>query len=134
MNDQHVSSGGRPRLLPRQAEAPSASLGDVARDVFDHAQVIARDALAIGKIEAQRTLGRARARALEVAPRVAFGAVAAVAALTGLIFLLIALFNALEDAIPSFAWRTAIFGIGFLVVAAIGAIFAGAREKRHEAP
>lgn len=119
----------RPPPAPRQSELPAANLGEVARDVVDHAQVIARDALAIGKLEVRRAADRARTRAREVVPRIAFGAVAGVAALVGLVFLLIAIFIALGDPIPSVGWRMAIFGVVFLVVAVIAAIFAGSHEE-----
>lgn len=119
-------------LPPRQAELPPAGLGEVARDVVDHAQVIARDALAIARLEARRAVRRATGRAREAAPRIAFGAIAAVSTLVGAVFLLIAIFIALEDPIPSVGWRLAIFGLFFVVVAVIAAIFAGSHEERRE--
>lgn len=122
----------RAPLPPRQAELPRAGLGEVARDVVDHAQVIARDALAIAKLEARRTVERATGRAKQAAPRIAFGAIAAVSALVAAVLLLIAIFIALGDPIPSVGWRLAIFGLFFLVVAVIAAIFAGSHEGRHE--
>jgi hypothetical protein len=131
-NDERSLSTRRERLGPRQAEPPPAGLGEVARDVVDHAQVIARDAIGIAKLEARRAVERAKERAKEVAPRIVFSAVAAVTALVGIVFLLIAIFIGLGDAIPSVGWRMAIFGIFFLVVAVIAAIFAGSREQRNE--
>ena len=116
----------------RQSELPAAGLGEVARDMVDHAQVIARDALAIAKLEARRSVGRAKTQARELAPRIAFGAVAGVAALVGVIFLLSAIFLALGDPIPSVGWRMTIFGIFFLVTAVIAALFAGSGEAHHE--
>ncbi|MEO5725688.1 MAG: phage holin family protein, partial [Byssovorax sp.] len=71
-------------------------------------------------------------RVKDAAPRIAFGAVAGVAALVGVVFLLIASFIALGNAVPSVGWRLAIFGLLFLVVAAIAAVFAGSHEKRRE--
>jgi hypothetical protein len=130
--EERTLSTRRERPPPRQQELPSAGLGEVARDVVDHAQVIARDALAIGKLSARRSIDRAKSQAREVAPRIAFGAVAGVAALVGLVFLLIAIFIALGDPIPSVGWRMAIFGIFFLVVATIAAMFASSREEHHE--
>jgi hypothetical protein len=130
--DERALSKPRERPPPRQAELPAAGLGEVARDVVDHAQVIARDALAIGKLEARRVVDRARSQAREVAPRVAFGAVAAVAALVGVVLLLIALFIALGDPIPSVGWRMALFAVFFLVVAVIAALFAAPHEERRE--
>ena len=134
MSDERVQHSHRDRLAvhSRQSEQPSAGLGEVARDVVDHAQIIARDAIAIGKLETRRAVDRAKERAKEIAPRIAFGAIAAVAALTGTVFLLIAIFLALGGPIPSVAWRTAIFGVFFLVVAVIAAIFADTKEKLHE--
>ncbi len=114
---------------PHHSEPPAPNLGEVARDVVDHAQIIARDALAIGKLEARRAVDRVRTRARDVAPRIAFGAIAGVAALVGLVFLLIAIFIALGDPVPSVGWRTAIFGTFFLVTAGIAAVFAGSPEK-----
>lgn len=132
MNDDRSLSTRRERPAPRQSELPPAGLGEVARDVVDHAQVIARDALAIAKLEARRSVGRATDRVKEAAPRIAFGAVAGVTALVGAVLLLIAIFIGLGDAVPSVGWRLAIFGIFFLVVAVISAIFAGSHEKRRE--
>ncbi len=100
--------------------------------MVDHAQVIARDALAIAKLEARRTVERATGRAKEAAPRIAFGAIAAASALVAAVLLLIAIFIALGDPIPSVGWRLAIFGLFFLVVAVIAAIFAVSHERRHE--
>ena len=61
----------------------------------------------------------------------AFGAVAAVAALVGLVLLLIALFIALGDPIPSVGWRMALFAVFFLVVAVIAGRFAGSHEEHR---
>lgn len=130
--DERALSKPRERPPPRQAELPAAGLGEVARDVVDHAQGIARDALAIGKLEARRVVDRARSQAREVAPRVALGAVAAVAALVSLVLLLIALFIALGDPIPSVGWRMALFAVFFLVVAVIAGLFAGSHEEHRE--
>jgi uncharacterized ion transporter superfamily protein YfcC len=58
--------------------------------------------------------------------------VAGVAALVGVVLLLIAVFIALEDSIPSVGWRLAIFGIFFLVVAVIAGLFAGSHDEQHE--
>jgi hypothetical protein len=121
----------RPLPTPRQGELPAANLGEVARDVVDHAQVIARDALAIGKLSARRAVDRARTQARDVAPRIAFGAIAGVAGLVALVFLLIAVFIALGDPIPSVGWRMAIFGVFFLLLAVVAAIFAGSRAAHH---
>lgn len=132
MNDDRSLSTRRERPAPRQSEMPPAGLGEVARDVVDHAQVIARDALAIAKLEARRSVERATDRVKEAAPRIALGAVAGVAALVGALLLLIAIFLGLGDAVPSVGWRLAIFGIFFLVVAVIAAIFAASRETGHE--
>jgi hypothetical protein len=133
MNNDRSLSTPRERPAPRQSEMPPAGLGEVARDVVDHAQVIARDALAIAKLEARRSVDRAKDRVKDAAPRIAFGATAGVAALVGVVLLLIAIFIGLGDAVPSVGWRLAIFGIFFLVVAVIAAIFAGSHEKRREA-
>lgn len=130
-NDERALSAPAPRPA-RQEELPAAGLGEVARDVVDHAQGIARDALAIGKLEARRAVDRARSQAREVAPRIAFGAVAGVAALVGVVFLLIAIFLALGDPIPSMGWRMALFGTFFLVVAVIAGLFAGSHEEHRE--
>jgi hypothetical protein len=134
MNDEHTQHARRDRLTlpPRQSEPPSAGLGAVARDVVDHAQIIARDAFGIGKLEARRALERTKERAREVAPRIAFGAIAAVAAVASAVFLLIAIFLALGDPIPSVGWRMAIFGVFFLVVAVTAGLFASTREKLRE--
>ncbi len=131
-SDERSLSVRRERPPPRQSELPAAGLGEVARDVVDHAQVIARDALAIGKLEARRVVDRAKTQARDVVPRIAFGAVAGVATLASVVFLLIAIFIALGDPIPSVGWRMAIFGIFFLVVAVIAALFAGSHETHPE--
>lgn len=131
-SEERRLSTGRERPRSRQSELPSAGLGEVARDVVDHAHVIARDALAIGKLEARRAVDRVRLQALAIAPRIAFGAVAGVAALVSVVLLLMAIFIALGDPVPSVGWRLAIFGIFFLVVAVIAALFAGSREAHPE--
>ncbi len=130
--DERTLSTRRERPPPRQGELPAAGLGDVARDVVDHAQVIARDALAIGKLSARRSIDRAKSQAREAAPRIAFGAVAGIAALLGVVFLLIAIFVALGDPIPSVGWRLAIYGIFFLVVSVSAAMFASSREAHRD--
>lgn len=134
MNDERsvVTRRERSPLPPRQGELPAAGLGDVARDVVDHVHVIARDALSIAKLEAAHTLDRVKARVREAAPRIVFGLVAGVTALAGVVFLLIAIFVALGGPVPSVGWRLAIFGIFFLVVSMIAAVFAGTHEKLHE--
>jgi hypothetical protein len=133
MNDDRSLSTRRERQpTPRQAEQPRAGLGEVARDVVDHAQVIARDGLAIAKLEARRSVERAKDRVKEAAPRIAFGAAAGVAALVGVVLLLIAIFIGLGDAVPSVGWRLAIFGLFFLVVAAVAAIFAASRDTGRD--
>ena len=112
------------------AQQAAANLGEVARDVLDHAKIIARDAVALGRLEVRRTVDRARTRARDAAPRIAFAAIAGVTALVGLVFVLIAIFIALGDPIPSVGWRMAIFGAFFLVTAVIGATFATSHEER----
>jgi Putative Actinobacterial Holin-X, holin superfamily III len=105
------------------------ALGDVARDVMDHASAILRDRLQIGKIEARRYAEHVRR---DVAPRAAFRAGAAALAALAVLFALVALFLGIADALGSVAWAFAIYAAAFAVGAIAVASAAGRAVHRDE--
>jgi len=123
MERERLTSGsGQPR-----AEGPE--LGSVARDVVDHAAMIGRDWVEIGKLEARRYGEHLRR---DVATRVAWGAVVAVlAALAGLCGL-IALFWGIAAAIGSVAWTFVVFAALFAVLAVVVAAVAAPAPRRGD--
>jgi hypothetical protein len=124
MERERLTSGnGEPR-----AQGPA--LGGVARDVVDHAAMIGRDWLNIGKLEARRYGEHLRR---DVATRVAWGAVVAIlAALAGLCGI-IALFWGIAVAIGSVAWTFVIFAALFAVLAMVAAALSSNRAHEGEA-
>lgn len=109
MNDQ------RPRRAEDPAGARREALGEVARDVMDHASMIVRDRVEIARLEARRwkeTLRR------DVAPKAALATGVVVCALLALTAGLIALFLAVAAALGSVAWAFLIFA-GLFVLAAV---------------
>jgi hypothetical protein len=132
---------------------PKPQLGDVVRDAMDHAHLIARDTVSLGRLEIEGVIGKAKDEAFVVLEkakiegrtlaakakaeaevalvRVAFGAVAAVVGGVGVIFLAIAAFLGLGYLIPSLAARFAIFALVFLATAGIAAAQA---VKKHGVP
>lgn len=109
---------------PRRADRPpgsarEAALGDVARDVMDHASMIVRDRVEIARLEARRWKDHL---ARDVAPRALFAVGAALCALLALTAGLVALFLALAAALGSVAWTFLIFA-GLFVLA--GVVMAG---------
>jgi hypothetical protein len=127
-HDCHARQNGR-SALARSDGAPAA-LGDVVRDAMDHARVIVRDSVAIGKIEARQVADRV---ARDLVPRAAFGLAAAAFGALGVIFALIALFIGLGAIIPSVAWRLFLFAVMVLGLAAIGGLLAS-RSPRDRRP
>jgi hypothetical protein len=135
-NDRIVSNdlerrpgNGSPRAIVTrrgEGEPVPAALGSVARDAIDHATIILRDTAAIAKLEGEKIVDRA---VKDVAPKVAFGAVAAISGFVGLVFALIAIFIGLGEVIPSVAWRLVIFAVAFFAVAIAGAVLAGKRRE-----
>ena len=123
---------GRRELAPRAVERArddAAPLGAVARDAMDHATMIVRDAVTIGRIKATKTVEQL---SREVAPKVALGAVAVILGAIGAIFALIAIFLGLGALIPSVAWRLVIFAVVFIGVAIVSAVLA-TRTRGEEA-
>src|SRR5262249_54604009 len=108
----------------------AAGLGDVAKDAMEHLRVIMNDSVAIAKLEVRRVTHHVEETGREFLPRIGVGAVAAVAALAGIVLALVALFIALEDVIPSVAVRLAIFAAAFLIFAAACGFYA-ARPRKH---
>jgi hypothetical protein len=128
------------------ASRPS-ELGDVVRDAMTHAEVIARDTVSLGRLEIDGVIAKAKSEAYEVLdyakaeartlaararveaedalPRFAFGAIAAVIGVFGVIFLGIAAFLGLGYFVPSLAARFTIFAMVFLITSAIAAAHAG---------
>ncbi len=126
-------------------------LGEVVRDAMDHAEVIARDTVSLGRLEVDAVIAKAKGEALvvierakiegrtlaakarveaeETLTRVAFGLIAATVGVVGTIFLVIAAFLGLGYLIPSLAARFAIFALVFLLTSAIAAALAGKQRK-----
>jgi uncharacterized membrane protein len=116
---QTITRDGRSTrtLVPTEpTKARPPALGDVARDVMDHATLIVRDQVEIGRLEARRYADHVRR---DVAPRaartVAVLALAGVAAACGLV----ALFLGIARALGSVAWTFAIYGVLFAAAALI---------------
>jgi len=107
----------------RGDEPPPPALGEVARDVMDHAAIIVRDRIEIGKLEARRYAEHVRR---DVAPRAAFGVAAAVLAAVAVLSGLLALFLGIARALDSVAWAFAIYAALFAVLA----VFAYALSTR----
>jgi hypothetical protein len=103
------------------------ALGDVARDVMDHATIIVRDRIRIGQMEARRYAEHVRR---DVAPRAALVAAALglllVAALCGLV----ALFIGIAVAIGSVAWTLVIYCAIFALAALVTAALASREAQR----
>jgi hypothetical protein len=93
----------------------------VARDLVDHATMIVRDEIKIGKLEARRYAEHLRH---DVAPRAGFLAAAASLAALAVLAFAVALFLGIAQAIGSVAWTFAIFGALLAVVAVIVATLA----------
>src|SRR4051812_4833692 len=89
------ANGTRPARPVVTQPSPMEVLGDVARDAFDHAQVIVRDSVELGKLEARRAIQRAEESVAEIGPRIAWGLVAATFGFVGAIFAFIAIFMGL---------------------------------------
>jgi hypothetical protein len=106
------------------------ALGDVARDVIDHVSIIARDRFKIGKLEARRQAEHWRR---DVAPRAAFGAVAALLGGMAAVMGLVALFLGIAAALGSVAWTFAIYCGFFVILAFIAAGLAARRPVVNEA-
>jgi hypothetical protein len=105
-------------------------LGDVVRDAIDHVSIIVGDSMTLGKLEAKRLTERVGQTTKEVAPRIAFGASAAVFGFVGVIFGLIAIFIALGEVIPSVVARLGIYAVVFLAVASVSRYLAARPMKR----
>jgi len=98
------------------APPPAAPLGEVARDVMDHASAIARDELALARLSARRYAEHVRR---DVAPPALLGGAAVVTGSLGVMFGLIALFLGIARAIDSVAWTFAIYCALFAAGAAL---------------
>jgi hypothetical protein len=120
MNGQRTTvEDGRSRALePAPTRAPA--LGEVARDVMDHAGVIVRDQVEIGKLEARRYAAHVRR---DVAPRAArtaaVGVLATLAASCGLVALFLGIARALDSVTWAFAIYCALFAAAALVARAV---------------
>lgn len=131
-----TNANGHSRAMERHApigdpdHQAGQGLGDVVRDAINHVSVIVSDSLTLGKLEAKRITDRVEETTKEVAPRIAFGATAAVFGFVGMIFGLIAIFIALGEVIPSVAARLGIYAAVFLGIAAVGGFMAARPMKR----
>jgi hypothetical protein len=106
-----------------------AALGDVARDVMDHAAVIVRDEIKIRMLETRRYAEHVRR---DVAPRAALVAAAAALGTLAVIAGLVGLFLGIAGAIGSVAWTFVIYAALFAVVALVVAGLANQASRRDE--
>ncbi len=114
----------------RAREPRPPALGDVARDVMDHATIIVRDQLEIGKLEARRYADHVRR---DVAPRAARGAVVGALALVAVLCGLTAVFLGIARALDSVAWAFAIYCALFALAALVALAVGGqARDEGDE--
>jgi hypothetical protein len=129
MMERQRTANGEPRMAPRGGgRRDPEALGDVARDMIDHASIIVRDRIEIMKLEAGRMAERARR---EFLPRAALLAVAAgLAGVAGLLGL-VALFLGIASAI-GVAWTFAIYAAAFAVLAVVALAFAGQPPRPEE--
>lgn len=131
-----TTANGQSRAIERHASIgdpdhqAGQGFGDVVRDAIDHVSVIVSDSVTLGKLEAKRLSDRVEQTTKEVAPRIAFGAMAAVFGFVGMIFGMIAIFIALGEVIPSVAARLGIYTAVFLGIAAVGGFLAARPMKR----
>src|SRR5262249_17727033 len=124
-------------------------LGEVVHDALDHAHLIARDTVALGRLEVDEVIEKAKGEArvaLESAKhqgrrlaararvegedwlvRLAFPAIPTTVGTAGAVFLAVAVFLGLGYLIPSLAARFFVFAVVFLIVAA----FAAAKTARR---
>jgi hypothetical protein len=91
-------------------------LGDVARDVMNHASAIARDELSLARLAARRYAEHVRR---DVAKPALLGGAAAASGGLAALFGLIALFLGIAQAIDSVAWAFAIYCALFAAGAAL---------------
>ncbi len=113
----------------RAGSGNGEALGDVARDVMDHATAIARDQVNLGKLAARRYAERVRR---EMAPRAAFVAAAGVVGGLAGVFGLLALFLGIAQAISSVPWTFAIYSAVFAVVAVVLVSLSARTPRRDE--
>ncbi|MDI1431944.1 MULTISPECIES: phage holin family protein [Polyangium] len=110
------------RALPPIARRPAGegmstgeAIAAVARDTIDVATELVRDGIALGKLEAQRTVS-------EMVPRVVWGVVAFTCGAAATVIAVIAVMIGLGAIIPSVAGRLAILAGVLFVVAFFGAV------------
>ena len=113
---------------PAPPDGPA--LGNVARNLLDHATMIVRDEIKIGRLEARRYAEHVRR---DLAPRAAYVTAAASLGAVGALSLLIAVFLGIAWAIGSVAWAFAIYGVLFAVAAVVVAVLARRPPRRDEA-
>lgn len=116
-NGQRTSTELGPLARPAPGREPTTgeALAAVARDTIDVASELVRDAIALGRLEAERYVS-------SMAPRLVWGAVTFLCAATGGVIAIIAVMLALGAVIPSVAGRLAILAAFLFVVAFFGAI------------
>jgi hypothetical protein len=112
----------------RERQTNGHALGDVARDVMDHASIIVRDRIELTRLEAQRYAAHVKK---DVAPRAALTAAVVVCGGLAGLMALIAVFLGLVSALGSVAWSFVIYALVFAVVTAA---LAGFRAQPPRAP
>lgn len=100
----------------RHDEADRPALGDVARDVMDHASMIVRDEIKIARLSAGRWVEHAKR---DVAPRALIAAALGIVGLLAVVFALLAIFLGFVAATGSVAWTFVIFAVAFGVGALV---------------
>lgn len=132
MNQRNTSVDPQPRTaLPPtngrgqtfDGKSTSDVLVAVARDTLDVATELVRDGVALAREETERTVR-------DVAPRVAWGAVAIVCAATASVCAVIAIMIGLGLIVPSVAWRLVILAAALFLVAFFGSVRALRPEAR----
>lgn len=101
----------------------SEAIVAVARDTLDVATELVRDSVALARLETEQALR-------DVAPRIAWGAVAIVCAATASVCGIIAIMIGLGTIVPSVAWRLVILAAALFVVAFFGSVRAIRPERR----
>jgi hypothetical protein len=101
----------------------------VARDVLDHATMIVRDEIKVGRLSARRYAEHLRH---DVAPRAGWIAVAAALGGLAVLAFAIGLFLGIAHAIGSVAWTFVIYGAALTVTAVVAAVISKNPSRRDE--
>jgi hypothetical protein len=101
----------------------------VARDVLDHATMIVRDEIKMGRLSARRYADHLRR---DVAPRAGWIAAAAALGGLGVLAFAVGLFLGIAHALGSVAWTFVIYGAALTVAAVVAAALSGQPSQRDE--